>query len=381
MISNLVVAQEEGTNTTFKFGGYIKADYLNSLYKNGDVGESSPLRDYHLPGQIPVGVLDQNFDLDFHAKETRFNFDVKTNIMGKEIHGFIEMDFIASKGGDEKVSNSFNPRLRHAFFEWDRLLVGQTWSTFMVVVIPDEIDFAGVMDGLVFIRQPQFRIKAGSWWFSLENPETTIVRYMESATIVTESEIIPDVVARKNFEGEWGGWSVAVMGRTLHAAADSVRESAFGYGITTGGKIRLGSRGDDLRVMATYGSGLGRYLSAGFLPGAAVDDVNLLNPIGALNGYIAFNHFWSPEKWSSSFSVSAYQAFHDDFIVSPEINQMSFKISGNLKWDPIEQLRFGIEYMYAGRKLMGGTDGTMHRIQLAAKYFFGYRNTVANEKR
>ena len=40
-------AQEENTKTTFKFGGYIKADFLNTWYTNGDVGERSPLRDFH----------------------------------------------------------------------------------------------------------------------------------------------------------------------------------------------------------------------------------------------------------------------------------------------------------------------------------------------
>ena len=85
--STAVFAQDETSNTTFKFGGYIKADFLNSWYKNGDVGETSPLRDYHLPSHIPVGAEDQYFDLDYHVKESRFNFDVRTSILGKEIQG------------------------------------------------------------------------------------------------------------------------------------------------------------------------------------------------------------------------------------------------------------------------------------------------------
>ena len=192
LTANLSAQDNEGSTTEFKFGGYIKADFLNSWYMNGDVGETSPLRDFHLPSQIPVGPTDEHFDLDYHVKETRFNFDVKTQILGKDIHGFIEMDFLMSKAGDEKVSNSFNPRLRHAYFEWDRMLAGQTWSTFMVVVVPDEIDFAGAMDGLVFIRQPQVRYKAGKWWFAVENPESTITEYLEAAPKITESEILPD---------------------------------------------------------------------------------------------------------------------------------------------------------------------------------------------
>jgi hypothetical protein len=371
-------AQDEGTETTFNFGGYIKADFINSWYQNGDVGETSPLRDFHLPGQIPVGEIDRNFDLDYHVKESRFNFDVKTQIAGREIHGFIEMDFLMSKSGDEKISNSFNPRLRHAYVEWDRFLVGQTWSTFMIVVIPDEIDFAGVLDGLVFIRQPQLRYKAGNWWFAVENPETTITEYRESAALVTDSEILPDIVARRNFSGDWGTWSVAAIARTLHKR-DSLTNSSPGFGITTGGKILTGKQ-DDFRILATYGHGLGRYLASGFISGAVRNEDMTLNPIRTLSGYVAFNHFWA-EKLSSSFSVAAFHAFQDDVIAGPEINQSSFSASGNLKWDPVPKLRLGVEYKYGYRGLLGGTQGVFHRIQVGIKYVFGYHNSVADEKR
>ena len=53
--------EKEEPTTTFKFGGYVKADFLNSWYNNGDVGDTSPLKDIHFPAQIPVGPEDQNF--------------------------------------------------------------------------------------------------------------------------------------------------------------------------------------------------------------------------------------------------------------------------------------------------------------------------------
>ena len=365
--------------TSFNFGGYIKADFLNTLYTNGDVGERSPLRDFHVPGQIPVGPSDENFDLDYHVKESRFNFDVKTTLLKKEIHGFIELDFLLSGAGDEKVSNSFNPRIRHAYFEWDRFLVGQTWSTFMIVVIPDDLDFGGAQDGIVNSRQPQIRYKTGSWWFSVENPETTVTEFQESATVSTESEILPDIVVRKNFSGDWGSWSLAGIGRALHKR-DSVKRTAFGFGITTGGKIKVGKKNNDFRSVITYGHGLGRYLSAGFLAGAATDADGDLKPINTLNGYVAYNHYWAA-KLSSSFNVGAYQAFHDEDLVSQEINDSSYSLSGNFKWDIVPELRVGVEYMYGHRDLLSGIDGGFHRIQFAAKYVFGYHNEVADEKR
>jgi hypothetical protein len=248
----------------------------------------------------------------------------------------------------------------------------------MIVVIPDEIDLAGVLDGLVFIRQPQLRYKAGNWWFAVENPETTITEYQGSEALVTDSEILPDMVARRNFSGDWGTWSVAVIARTLFKR-DSLRNSNIGYGITTGGKIFAGER-DDFRILATYGQGLGRYLASGFISGAVRNEDMTLNPTSTLSGYVAFNHFWA-EKLSSSFSVAAFYAFQDEVIAGPEINQSSLSASANLKWDPVPKLRLGVEYKYGYRGLLGGTQGVLHRIQVGIKYVFGYHNSVADEKR
>lgn len=76
-----VIAQSDSTQTnktTFKFGGYVKADFLNTWYYNGDVSATSPMKDIHFPTQIPVGDINRNFHQDAHVKESRFNFDVNT---------------------------------------------------------------------------------------------------------------------------------------------------------------------------------------------------------------------------------------------------------------------------------------------------------------
>ena len=372
--------RKDSSITELHFGGYIKADFLNTWYQNGDVPNTSPLRDFHLPSQIPVGATDENFDLDYHIKESRFNFDVKSQLFGKEIHGFIELDFLLSGSGDEKVSNSFNPRIRHAYFEWDRMLIGQTWSTFMIVTVPDEIDFSGALDGLVFIRQPQVRYKAGKWWFAIENPETTISPYQVSEIVVTDSEILPDVIARRNFISKNVEWGIAAIARTLHLR-DSVETTSMGFGFTAGGKIRLGKRGDDVRMMLTYGQGLGRYLSAGFVSSSVLSDDGKLIAISTRNGYIAYNHFWMENKLSSSFSIAAFEAVYDKSITGELSNKVSYSLSGNLKWDPAPVLRIGVEYAYAYRELLNGFNGAFHRIQFAAKYVFGYHNISADEKR
>jgi len=201
----------------------------------------------------------------------------------------------------------------------------------MVVVVPDEIDFSGALDGLVSNRQPQIRYKHKNWWFALENPETTINPFESEAVQVTDSEILPDVVIRRNFNDKRGTWGVAAMIRTLHARDTSNRQSAIGFGLTTGGKLLVGKKGDDLRMMFTGGMGLGRYLSANFIAGATIDQERELNPIPSLNGYIVYNHFWMPKTLSSSFSVAAFQAFSDQSVSVLSVNNNAYSKSGNFK--------------------------------------------------
>lgn len=378
-----LLAQEKVIDSTqFSFGGYVKTDMINSWYLNGDVANSDPLQDFHLPGNIPVGPEDRNYQLGFHVKESRFNLDVTTKILGEEIHGFVEMDFLLSGVGNEVVSNSFNPRLRHFYLEWHRMLIGQTWSNFMVVTVPDDLDLGGAMEGLVLIRQPQFRYKTGTWSFAIENPQTTLVGYQQDGLTPTNNEVMPDVTVKKAFKGDWGNWAVAGIYRFLHYKdSTNTKHSTSGFGVTTGGKIKVGDNGDDIRLVTTAGTGLGRYQASGFVAGAVADADRDLNSIPTWNGYIAWNHYWIPKKWSSSFNVSAFQAFHDEDLIGQGANKSAWSASGNIKYTPVPQLLLGAEYMYGYRQLESSVDGAFHRLQISAKYIFGYKNSIANEKR
>ncbi len=368
-------------STEFSFGGYVKADFIQTWYMNGDVPQGSSLRDFHLPKAIPVGMEAQYYHLDYHAKESRLNFDVTTRLLNMEIHGFVEMDFLLSTQGNQLVSNSFSPRLRHFFFEWENLLAGQTWTNFMVAVVPDDLDLTGAFEGLAFARQAQLKYTLKSWQFSIENPETTVNPYQEDILITTDKDIFPDFVARKNFTGDWGRWSIAGMYRTL-GGADSLNNTNHksGFGITTGGKIKIGKKGSDLRAVVTYGQGLGRYLGGGIIAGAVQDEESLLRLVESVNGFIAYNHFWKPERWASSFNVSALRAFNKGSYTHGLVNELAWSASANLKYTPVKQVMVGVEGMIASRETYDGTDGLFYRLQFGAKYWFGYKNLSVYER-
>lgn len=99
-----------------------------------------------------------------------------------------------------------------------------------------------------------------------------------------------------------------------------------------------------------------------------------------MNGFLAYNHYWIPSILSSSINAGYFQALYTDNIAGDGVNETAFSASINLKYDPVPPLRFGIEYMLSGRGLLDGTDGLMARLQIAAKYRFGYTAESAIEK-
>ncbi|MEG0818835.1 MAG: porin, partial [Brevundimonas sp.] len=74
-VSAPAAPREEGFRIgdhTVKFGGFIKVDAMASNYSGGDPANGDALRDYHLPGSIPVGGADEDTATDFNARQTRF---------------------------------------------------------------------------------------------------------------------------------------------------------------------------------------------------------------------------------------------------------------------------------------------------------------------
>jgi len=378
----LVATPVWATKTSFKYGGYVKFDAMATHYNNGVPSELSPVRDFHIPALVPVGDTDKNYTMDFHVKESRFNFQTLTAFEnGRTLRGFLELDFLLSVGGDERVSNSFNPRLRHFYFTTGPWLFGQTWMTFMVVILPDNLDFIGTPDGVVFGRQPQIRYTRGPWQFSLENPEMTVSFFDATDTtyarVVTGSSGIPDIVARRNLEGAWGRASVAAVVRQLRYVDDThaINDREIGYGLTVGSEIKVGEK-DDLRLQATGGSGLGRYLGLNLVNAAIIDPANgQLKPIDQVAGFIAYRHFWN-ERWRSTIDAAAFYGKNPDTAKGSALNRDAQSFSANLLYSPVPKWTVGVEWFHARRRLENGTDGWYQRLQFSARWDFGYLSPV-----
>lgn len=369
--------------TTFTFRGYVKLDAMWTNFHNGFVLETSPLRDFLVPVLIPVGETTNRFvTSDFNARESRFSFETNTKVGEEVLLAYLEIDFLLSGQGDERVSNSFNPRLRQVYFEYERWLLGQAWSTFQILNLPEDIDFIGVPDGTIFIRQPQVRFSPGNWQFALENSKTTLLATGGGERLVNPGSFVPDLVARYNFGGEWGYFSVAGLLRRLdhEYIVDGDREytSVPGFGASVGGLFRVGAR-DDIRVQASAGQGLGRYAALNFVTGGSVRADDRIEAIPSALGFIGYRHQWT-RRLRSNLNLAGIAADPNSALTGGASDKYAYSISVNLIYSPIPDLSFGAEIMRAYRELEDGTNGKMTRLQFAGRYNFSFTARSSEEE-
>ncbi len=358
--------------TRVTYGGYVKLDVITERTSGGQVPSGSIARDFLIPGAIPVGGEASGFDTDFSARQTRFFLKTETDVGDDhKIGSHIELDFMVTAGGNERVSNSFAPRVRQAYISFDNWLFGQTWSTFQdVSALPEAMDFIGPTPGTVFDRQPMIRYTNGGLQIALEQPETTITT-PTGARIVAGDDSVPDIVVRYNHKGEFGHLTAAAIGRVLRVNEDDfglINDSSFGYGISLSGKLNVGER-DDFKFMATAGEGLGRYIGLNIVNDAAVRADGSLTPIATYSGFAAYRHFWN-DKWRSTLSGSYFKADNPVLLTTGLVTDESWNVFGNLVYSPVAPLDIGIEYMYAKRRIEDGASGNLQKVQMSAKYKF-----------
>lgn len=355
---------------SYKFGGYIKLDAMFSDYSDGDMSPGSLGSQFYVPATIPVGgSTNEGPDIDMQGRESRINFRSDHRLAnGKALGTFLEMDFFLGSGGDERISNSYNPRLRHAYITYDKWLAGQAWSTFQdVSALPENLDFIGPTEGTTFVRQAQLRYKNGPWEIALENPETTITPFGGGDRIVADDGGLPDLVARYTAQLNNGTIKAAGLVRELNYETDSIDDAQTAFGLSLSGKHNIGD--DDVRWMATVGKGTGRYLGLNTSNDAVLDGNGKLSAIEQWGGFVSYRHFWN-ERWRSNFTLSYLNNDNDTVLTGNNVTRDVHSAHLNLLYQPLEKMTVGGELMFAERELESGASGAMTRLLLSAKYAF-----------
>jgi hypothetical protein len=252
------------------FGGMVVADI-----KHTD-GDLAPLfNDFW----IGTATAQDTSVTKFSASSSRLN----TKYVDGDTMAFVEMDFYTGTG-NEVLTNSVSPRLRHAFIKHGNWTVGQTWSTFINTgALAEAVDFGGPLVASGFVRQTQVRYTNGNFQFAIENPQS----YGGDGT----QDAMPDIVGKYTHKGDWGHVAVAGVFKSLNTAGGE-SETGFGYGVT--GKIKVGDK-DDLRFQY-HGGNTGRYVGAAAATDLAGEEVEESTSI-----MVSFRHVWNDHYRSNVF--------------------------------------------------------------------------------
>ena len=354
-------------DTQIKVGGFIDFD-AHVTDMDGAFASSSIARDFYIPGAIPIGGADTT-TTDLTAQGSRFYISANRKAGDHKIGAHLEMDFLGSAQGNERVSNSFSPRLRRAFLDFDNWRIGQEWSTFQnTSSIPESASFLVLSDGMIFERQPMVRYTNGNWQFALENGNATVTPASGSGRVEADSNLLPDAIARYNFSGDYGNVSVSGIARQLRYEAPGIEEETMGFGVSIAGRLKA-SEQDDIRFSLTAGEGLGRYIGLNAANGAAFNPMTgELEAIPSVGGLIAWRH---PFGDTARFNLGYSGLFIDnpDFVASSSTESVQ-SIYGAVLWDIAPKVTVGTEVLFGTRETEAGMDGDMTRVTFSTKYTF-----------
>lgn len=364
--------------TTLTYGGFIKVNAMVSDYQDGATPAASIAQRILVPSLIPVGSgasEGAQFDSDFAT--SRIYFKTATDTSVGKIRSHFEMDLL-SGGGDERVSNSNNSRIRHAYFAWDysdtaSLLVGQSWSTFFNVgALPESVEFIGPTSGTIFNRQNQVRWtkKLGggnSFMLAAENPSTSLADAGSGiAASNFDDNSVPDIVARYNGKAGNHSYALSAIGREIAYDDGILSESKGGVALNFSGKYVF-NNGDDFKYSIASGN-LGRYIALNAFRDGGIDAAGNLDLTSVTGGYMAYRHKWS-DKLRSTIQYAYSVADLADGLSSANTEKVS-NFNLNLIYAPTPKLTFGGAIIQASRELENGADGDLTRLQLTAKYGF-----------
>ena len=150
--------------------------------------------------------------------------------------------------------------------------------------------------------------------------------------------------------------------------------TATGYGASLGGKLFLNDKKtSDIRFIAAYGKDIGRYVGLNFAPDAVYDPAtNRLTDVTVLAA-LASAHITVAPQLRLNVMGSFQHVSYDKSLTAASLaglNKSAWSAAANLFWSPVKQIDLGIEYRHGSRELVSGANGSLDRVEFAAKYSF-----------
>jgi hypothetical protein len=312
-------------------------------------------------GQIDVWGTDdrKRFNMDMHQTQVRLWSKRKTET--GDFVGYLEGDFWAG-------NNTY--RLRHAWFDYKFLHVGQDWSFFGDKnVWPNVLDWDGPPSG-VWRRAVQVKFyfeTAKNWKYEVgfENPGAEFRFNEDIAPVITPSyPVMPDMIGAIQKGISTGHVRLSAIYRQLVYAYAGSNQSVSGYGTSLSGLIKHNpDKNHMLQFQFVVGKGISSYLAS--FGGRNYDGVptsaNTISAVPVVGGWIAYE-YWFTKQWHSNIVVGISN-FETDAITSLNIPDPNYTATDtevnidhkyiviNLMYNPTPGLSLGIEYNLGNREM------------------------------
>lgn len=356
-----------------------------------DFNQSNPLWfDVVRPTQLPAYPYQYGLDgnIFFSVRQTRFGLNTSTPFGEDTLRGTLEFDLFGV--GANAGETTFH--LRHAYAEYGRWGLGQTWSLFIDDdFAPLTLDYWGPI-GIILYRNIQWRYSAvrtshQELNVALERPGASADESVYSSHIelqhVRPRFFVPDFSADYKYSFSKG--YVHTSGIIRHVAwRDDLEDgfdlngSATGWGLSISSSINFGKRN---RFMGQVlgGKGIESCLNdAPFDIGIrATSDSSSTRPyegyaVPVIGYCIGWEHQWTDKLVSSVF----YSTVRIDNApqTNPTTMVQGIYALANLIYFPVKQLMVGAEFQWAKRvnetEVNGFQTSDQRRIQLSFKYSF-----------
>lgn len=362
-VAVLGVAGQAGA-ADFNAGDYEMSIYgyarLNAIYDiDEDIGITTQSADY---SRINTGAAEDNevtghFDAD--AVQSRLGFKVMTP-EGVKIN--LEGDFRPSQ-----------IRLRHAYGEYNGVLMGRYWSNYNSFVgNTSQLDFDGIPGtaGLQS-RISQVRYTTGPISVSVEAPRSAIV-----GAGTAEKDGLPTFTARITNSVDSLSYSAAVLAHQNAYDTGTADESSFGFGAFVAAKLGLS---DMISVQGAlnYSDGANSYLyrsgSNFYEADAYVGPNGDVENIAGFGGTLGVSMKTAP---GASVNVVYGIAMTDlddavtDGAVAATAQEANSMAAINYQWSPVKSVNMGVQYAFHQTELNSGDTGSASRLHFAAQYNF-----------
>ncbi|WP_449284381.1 DcaP family trimeric outer membrane transporter [Marinobacter sp. PE14] len=346
-------------------------DYKTNLY-----GFARVVAAYDIDEEISNGGRAGNFSKitkgDADTADGHFGMDANTSRVGLSVVNpegvkvVVEFDF--------DNSASLDPRLRHAYGEYNNVRIGRYWSNYNSWVgNTANVDFDGVPGTAgAQDRTEQITYMSGPLSFSLENP----IDY--GGIEGTADEITSSPALTAKFEDSQGGFSyaAAVMAKQTGYDTGTADDSSIGYAAFLAGKVAITDM-ISIQGAINFADGANAYI---YRPGSnfggpdayldANGDVETIEAVGgALGASFGLGNGRSVNVGYGTAMLDLDDAVQSGAVAASATEQNT-SMYINYMWSPVDSVSMGVQFENLETEAQGGADGDANRLMYIAQYNF-----------